>query len=168
MAILDSIPSGVTLTFAAIGLSYLSYKVLQYVVLLLELFVIKGTNVCLPLSFPLAAPYTRVISPRNHLNSSSIALQLVHDIAQTTSSERFPTDNSIATKVRPQRNMGPYNWCLRRLRQRVQHPTSSQRLQSPPSLSNCLETRHPLRRTRTQVQRQDEDVSHGFLSKPRL
>jgi hypothetical protein len=43
--ILANVPNIVTAAFAAIGLLYLSSKVVNYVYLLLELFVLKGTSV---------------------------------------------------------------------------------------------------------------------------
>lgn len=46
---LSHVPNAVTISFATIGLLYLFSKVLSYAILLLELFVLKGTNVC-PLS----------------------------------------------------------------------------------------------------------------------
>jgi len=43
--ILANVPNVVTVAFAAIGLLYLSTKVVNYVYLLLELFVLSGTSV---------------------------------------------------------------------------------------------------------------------------
>jgi hypothetical protein len=43
--ILANMPNAVTVAFAAIGLLYLSTKVVNYVYLLLELFVLSGTSV---------------------------------------------------------------------------------------------------------------------------
>jgi hypothetical protein len=43
--ILANVPNVVTAVFAAIGLLYLSSKVVNYVYLLLELFVLSGTSV---------------------------------------------------------------------------------------------------------------------------
>jgi len=43
--ILANVPDVVTAGFAAIGLLYLSSKVVNYVYLLLELFVMSGTSV---------------------------------------------------------------------------------------------------------------------------
>jgi hypothetical protein len=43
--ILANMPNVVTVAFAAIGLLYLSTKVVNYVYLLLELFVLSGTSV---------------------------------------------------------------------------------------------------------------------------
>jgi len=44
--ILANVPNAVTAAFAAIGLLYLSSKVVNYVYLLLELFILNGTSVC--------------------------------------------------------------------------------------------------------------------------
>lgn len=43
--ILANVPNVVTAAFAAIGLLYLSTKIVNYVYLLLELFVLSGTSV---------------------------------------------------------------------------------------------------------------------------
>lgn len=43
--ILANVPNAVTAAFAAIGLLYLSTKVVNYVYLLLELFVLRGISV---------------------------------------------------------------------------------------------------------------------------
>jgi hypothetical protein len=43
--ILANVPNVVTAAFAAVGLLYLSTKVVNYIYLLLELFVLSGTSV---------------------------------------------------------------------------------------------------------------------------
>jgi len=45
--ILAAVPKPVLAAFAALGVLWLGRKVVSYIALLLDLFVLKGTNVCI-------------------------------------------------------------------------------------------------------------------------
>jgi hypothetical protein len=49
--ILAAVPTPVLAAFAALGALWLGRKVVSYIALLLDLFVLKGTNVCVSCFF---------------------------------------------------------------------------------------------------------------------
>jgi hypothetical protein len=76
MDIMAHVPKAVTTAFAAIGLLFITSKVVNYVILLLQLFVLSGTSVgtTIPLSMRLlihhVAPQIRQERFLGHYNGS--------------------------------------------------------------------------------------------------